>query len=45
MRNTWLEKAIEEYVTNNPKKDDVDITSHFNLRADVTLESLQQLIE
>ena len=44
-RREWLEDAIEEYIRNNENKDSVDIISHFRLRADVTMESLQILIE
>ena len=44
-RNIWLEDAIEEFVRNNPGKDSVDIAAHFKLRADITLESLGQLIK
>ena len=44
-RKIWLEEAIEEHIKNNPDRDSVDIVSHFKLRADITLESLQKLIE
>jgi hypothetical protein len=44
-RKIWLEQAIEEHVRNNPNRDSVDIVSHFKLSADITLESLQNLIE
>ena len=43
-KKIWLEEAIEEYIRNNPKRDSVDIVSHFKLRADITLESLNQLV-
>jgi len=43
-RKIWLEEAIEEHIKNNPKRDSVDIVSHFKLRADITLESLNQLV-
>jgi len=44
-RKYWLEEAIEDHVKNNPNIDSVDIVSHFKLRADITLESLQELIK
>ena len=43
-RKTWLEDSIEEHIKNNPKKDSVDIVSHFKLRADITLSSLNELV-
>lgn len=42
-RKVWLESAIAEYVKNNLHCDSVDITTHFKLRADITLESVKQL--
>ena len=44
-RKIWLEDAIEEHIKNNPNKDSVDIAIHFKLRADITLDSLAQLVE
>lgn len=44
-RKIWLEEAIEEHIKNNPDRDSVDIVSHFKLRADIALKSLQKLIE
>lgn len=44
-RRIWLEKAIEEYVKNNPEVDSVDIVTHFKLRADITLSSLSKLVK
>ena len=44
-RKIWLEDAIFEYVKNTEKPDSVDITSHFKLRVDITLESVHQLVE
>jgi len=44
-RKIWLEDAIEEHIKNNPKVDSVDIVSHFKLRADITLNSLSELVK
>jgi hypothetical protein len=44
-RKIWLEEAIEDHIKNNPERDSVDIVAHFKLRADITLDSLQRLIE
>ena len=44
-RKIWLEDAILEHITNNPKKDSVGICVHFKLRADITMASLHQLVE
>lgn len=44
-RKIWLEDAIEMYVENNPDADSVDIVAHFKLRADITLESLSELVK
>lgn len=39
----YLVTAVTEYITNNPGVDSVDITSHFKLRADITLEAVSEL--
>ena len=44
-RKIWLEDSIEQHIKNTRDRDSVDIVSHFGLRADITLASLQQLIE
>ena len=44
-RRKWLEDAICEYIMNNPDNDSVDLVCHFKLRADITLESLAELVE
>jgi len=40
-----LEKAINDYIKNNPGVDSVDIVSHFKLSADITLASLNVLLK
>lgn len=44
-RKIWLEDAIEEFIDKNPNSDSVDIVAHFKLRADITMESLGQLVK
>lgn len=44
-RKIWLEDAIYAHIMNNPNKDSVDICSYFKLRVDITLESINQLIQ
>ena len=39
----FLVPAVTEYITNNPGVDSVDITSHFKLRVDITLEAVSEL--
>jgi len=43
-RKIWLEESIKEYIKNNPDVDSVDVVCHFKLRADITLNSLSQLL-
>ena len=44
-RRIWLEDGIESYIEKNPGVDSVDVVSHFNLSADVTIDSLNMLID
>jgi hypothetical protein len=44
-RNKQLEDDIEKYIVKNPDMDSVDIVLQFKLRADITLESLSNLVE
>lgn len=39
----WLDKAVLEYIKNNPHKDSVDICTHFKLRVDITMEAIDRL--
>lgn len=43
-RKEWLEGAILDYIKKEESRDLLDITTRMKLRVDITMESLQQLI-
>jgi hypothetical protein len=43
-RKIWLEDAILAFIQNNSQIDSVDICLNFNLRSDITLDSLSELV-
>jgi len=42
----WLDPAVLEYITNNSGNVSIpDVVDHFNMRCDLTLFSIERLIE
>ena len=41
----WLKEPVFEYIKNTKRPDSVDITTHFKLRADITLAVVAELVK
>lgn len=39
----WLKEPIIKYLKNHPGSDKIDVTTHFKLRADITLNAIREL--
>jgi hypothetical protein len=43
--NQWLQDAVLEHIKNNPGVERIEVLHHFNLRVDITLEAIHDLLE